>query len=931
MLSKPTSCSGCPLYDGAIGKKYGFSLPDGEMTGGVAIVAEALGADEEAAGQPLVGKSGYALFQQLKRVDIEREQFRILNVISCRPPDNKLVGMWYEKDAITHCSPILDTRLIEAREIARGNNQTFTIVCLGVTAFKRVMGLDSKKDANLLRADYWGYPFWSATYSAWVFAAPHPAFLLRGNTHLWPVVQFVFTRALEVARDGLKLYEEDYTLDPATAGLDYWIRGYEDSLTSSTTNPLSYDIETPYKKKKDEAELGQEDDADHTILRISFAYERDGKISTVSVKWSTEFLAGIERLFKIAPFVLGWNSDNYDSPRVKRHVEIKGVGIDGMVAWHILNTSLPKGLGFVTPYYVQNTTMWKHLSEEQPAFYNAKDADMALRNYLGIKIDLEKHKLWHVFERHVLELNQALKYMSDRGVLRDNLMRQEAEDMLSAKLEVIEARMEEAVPVEARKYKVYKKAPKDTQGMVLGGHPVSVKYCRVCGLLRPTKAHTKLCPESTPTVIIEQHQLWAKPLEFKISKVGLTSYQKALKHQAIVNWREKKVTFNEDAITRLMKQHPKDPLYPNIIEHRKTQKLLSTYIGVTQMNGTIRGGMDMGIDGRIHTTYSHNPSTLRLASENPNMQNLPRPSKDKNDPVNIIRNLIVAAPGNVLYARDFSGIEAVLTFYFAACPSGVRLSRQDVHTYYTMYALHELEGRFKSYDLPDISWPDERLFPYLTEMKEVVKTERNTLYKHLVHAANFMQSPKGAAEKIFSETGIDYPIKTVAKVMDVYFALFPEVRRWHTMVLGEAEKDGYLRNPFDYVHRFSHVYSYTKECGEWAKKPNPSVANKVVAFKPQSTASGIIKESILRMFQDRYEECGKYLRLQVHDENLFEVPLDKWEELDLIAKEEMERPIPQLPLPESWGMGSNLSILTEAKVDLGATSRWGSMKGIKDK
>jgi uracil-DNA glycosylase len=39
------------------------------------VVAEALGKDEEQEGMALVGKSGYQLFQQLKRIDIEREDF----------------------------------------------------------------------------------------------------------------------------------------------------------------------------------------------------------------------------------------------------------------------------------------------------------------------------------------------------------------------------------------------------------------------------------------------------------------------------------------------------------------------------------------------------------------------------------------------------------------------------------------------------------------------------------------------------------------------------------------------------------------------------------------------------------------------------------------------------------------------------------------
>jgi uracil-DNA glycosylase family 4 len=938
MIPKPNSCSGCPLYSSPHGKPYGFSHPSGTGKNGVMIIAEYLNRDEEMEGMVLTGKAGYQLFQQLARVGIERDDFYVHATLSCTPKDSKLIGLPYEKQAIEHCSPNLDSAIEFARKAAEAAGKTFTIVTLGVVPFKRVMGLESKRDSDLLKGDYYAYPFWSDKYRAWVFNTPHPAYLLRGKTHLWPIIQFVFKRALEVADGGLKLEEHDYLLDPTVNGFDDWISDYIASLVTDPDNPLSYDIETPYKKKKDEEELGKEEDADHTILRISFSYWADGRTHTVSVKWDAVFLAGIEKLFGTAKFVLGWNSTNYDYPRVSRHVRILGIDLDGMVAWHILNTSLPKSLGFVTPFYVQNTLMWKHLSEAQPAFYNAKDADMALRNYRSIKKDLIENRLWHVFERHVIEINKVLKYMTGIGVKLDLEERAIAEKQLQTLLDEIEVAMEEAVPQEARKLKVFKKTPKNVDGMIQVEGEVSTKQCDQCGSVGIVSKHTSSvgkkrlkigepenpCVGATIKKIKVMGMLWAQPLPFKVSKLGLTSYQKSLKHQAIIDRKEKKVTFNADALTILIKKYKNDKLYPRILEHRKVQKLLSTYVGVTGDNGRVVGGMPVGIDGRIHTTYTHNPSTLRFSSEDPNLQNLPRPNpKDKSDLVNIIRNLVVADKGNILYARDFSGIEAVLTGYFALDPKYIRLAKRDVHTYYTVYALYELEGgaRIKGSDLPDLDWPDERLFPYLEQLKSEFKKERNSLYKHLVHAANFMQGAMGARDKIFSETGIEYPVATVKRVMDVYYSLFPKIKQWHKAILDETEKDGYLRNPFDYVHRFSKPYDYKKEFGEWTKKPGPD-ANKAIAFKPQSTAAGIIKEAMLRLYSDRFAEAGQFLRLQVHDELFFECPEGRWREIDVVVKEEMERPITQMPLPASWGMGDYLTVLTEEKKGY----KWGEME-----
>lgn len=626
MIPKPSSCIDCPLYEWPHGKKMGFTHPCGTGMNGVMIVAEAPGKDEEAEGMGLVGKSGYALFQQLKRVDIERDDFTIFNTIACRPPDNKLVGMSYEKKAIEHCRPNLEAAINAAKQTAKDNGKTFVIVTLGVTPFKEILELDGKKDSEQLKKDYYAYPFWSAKYSCWVLAAPHPAYLLRGNTHLWPIVQFVFTRALEIASNGFRYDELDYTLDRGPVVFDEWIAGYVRSLGTNPDNPLSYDIETPYKKKvKDEDEVGKEEaalDDDHTILRIAFAYEHEGKFYVISVVWDAQHMKGIETLFATAPYLLGWNSDKYDYPRVSHYVKVFGIGLDGMVAWHILNSALPKALGFVTPFYWQTTNMWKHMSESHPAFYNAKDAHAALIAFIGIKRDLVANNLWHVYQRHWIELHKALKFMQDTGVLRDNEMRADAEAKMSAIIAEVESAMEEAIPLEARAVKIYKKPQPGLRQVTqrfperfcakcgvelkriwkahqeLCSDPVNIEvpYCRGCGVREPKKwaKHPKLCKtkdtldfvevvQKVPETTIDiSRDAWVKPLDFKISKVRMTAYQKVLKHKAIIDRKEKKVTFNADALEKLMKLHPEDKLYPLILKFRKIQKLLTVYIGVTE-------------------------------------------------------------------------------------------------------------------------------------------------------------------------------------------------------------------------------------------------------------------------------------------------------------------------------------------------------------
>lgn len=341
---------------------------------------------------------------------------------------------------------------------------------------------------------------------------------------------------------------------------------------------------------------------------------------------------------------------------------------------------------------------------------------------------------------------------------------------------------------------------------------------------------------------------------------------------------------------------------------------------ILRPTGRIKGGLPVGSDGRVRTMFTSNPSTLRSASQNPNLQNIPR-SKGVGDPSEIIRNLFVAEEGNILLARDYSGIEAKLVGYFAGAPQYMRLCAIDVHSFYTAYAINAVDGRISSASLPQLSWNDEDLTAALGDIKKRFKADRNNLYKHLVHAINFGQKAKGAAEKILAETGHSYDLNLIQRVMDLYLELFPEIRRWHQSTLLQVEKDGYLRNPFGYQHRFSRPFEYEKVDGDWVRKQGAD-ANACWAFLPQSSAAGIIKEAMLRLFQTRYEEAGQYLRLLIHDELFLEVPEELLENVEHVLTEEMERPIVQMPMLPEWGMGDYLMVGTEGKKG----KRWGQMK-----
>lgn len=907
---KPASCQSCVGWRWSqFGAGQGFVPADGSGRNGVLVVLEAAGEDEEKEGLPTVGKAGYYLWSQLARCGLERDDFRIHNVLSCRPPENKLAGQPYASAAIDACRANLDATIEQHVLASRAAGLHPTILALGKISFCRIMELDGNDP--LMKEDYQCYVHWSEKYGCWVVAADHPSYLMRGNHHLVPILQFAAQKAVEVARDGWKEHPAEFLLDPTPEVFERWVEGYFRWLEDHPgATYLAADIETPTKARKDEEKLAREEDEDYIILRISFAY-REGE--AVSIPWSAAYLPAIERLFCDPRNQYVWWNANYDVPRVKNQVEVRGTHIDAMLAWHVLNSALDKRLGFVTPFYAA-LRMWKHLSGSQPAYYNAVDSLAALINFLKIKQDLIREKQWEVFERHIIALHRVTDHMSRIGVKRDEVMRREAEERLTALLDEVERRMEDAIPKEARREKVYKTKPRDTEGVLERLVRVGVPVCSVCGAVKPGKPHFRVtkkkvnpCAEGQILTAEREVTQYYRLLEWKASKVQLQNYQASLKHQAVINRKENRVTFDEDAIAKLVKKYPKDPLYPLLLDHRKYQKLRGTYIGVTQPDGTIRGGLRVGRDGRIHPEFTDNPSTLRMACQNPNMQNLPRHSDD--ELVNIVRNLVVAEDGYILLERDYSAIEAVLVGYFARDPAYIRLAKLGIHAYLASHVL----GR-----PADLAWSDKDLKAYFKEIKKSEDNRVQAVYngaKRTVHLSAYGGTPRKMNQ---AEPSIFPTIKYAEWLQGVYWELCPLVKRWQLETQMEAHQNGYLRNPFGYIHRFTHVFRNVKENGKWVRKPGDQ-ANDVLAFLPQSSAAGIIKEAMLRLFER--EETREWLRLQVHDSLVLECPLTIVDEVDKVLREEMERPILQLPLQASFGMGSHLIVESEGKRGL----RWGSV------
>ena len=153
-------CKRCKLCQARTNIVFGVGDPRAKLM----FVGEGPGADEDAQGEPFVGRAGQKLNDMIRAIGLERKDVYIANVVKCRPPKNRDP----EPDEVKTCSPFL-FRQIEAI-------QPKVIVALGSPATKTLLG--TKAGITTLRGR------WGQFRGIPVMPTFHPAYLLRSYTVL---------------------------------------------------------------------------------------------------------------------------------------------------------------------------------------------------------------------------------------------------------------------------------------------------------------------------------------------------------------------------------------------------------------------------------------------------------------------------------------------------------------------------------------------------------------------------------------------------------------------------------------------------------------------------------------------------------------------------------------------------------------------------
>ncbi len=148
-------CQKCGL--GKTRTKFVFGV--GNPNADVLVIGEAPGADEDAKGEPFVGRAGQLLNKILEAVHFKREEVFIANILKCRPPENRRPN----PEEVELCEPYLwkQIELIKPK----------FILLLGLTAAQTI--LRTKESMGQLRTSTHLYR------NTPVVVTYHPAALLR--------------------------------------------------------------------------------------------------------------------------------------------------------------------------------------------------------------------------------------------------------------------------------------------------------------------------------------------------------------------------------------------------------------------------------------------------------------------------------------------------------------------------------------------------------------------------------------------------------------------------------------------------------------------------------------------------------------------------------------------------------------------------------
>ncbi len=276
-----------------------------------------------------------------------------------------------------------------------------------------------------------------------------------------------------------------------------------------------------------------------------------------------------------------------------------------------------------------------------------------------------------------------------------------------------------------------------------------------------------------------------------------------------------------------------------VLDWRHLAKLKSTYTDNLQKYISPE-------TGRVHTSYGiAGANTGRLASSDPNLQNIPVRSEEGRR----IRESFIADDGNVLVSLDYSQIELRILAGVADVPSlkAAFTEGQDIHALTASQVFGvPVEG-----------------------MDAGIRRRAKAINFGIIYG----QTAFGLARSL------RIPRSEAKQFIDTYFEQFPGIRDYMKRTVAFARKHRFVETQFGRRINTPDIGS-SGHRGQFA-------ARAAINAPIQGTAADVIRRAMIRI-PDAIRKLPARMLLQVHDELVFEVRKDCTEELIQVARQIME-------------------------------------------
>ena len=314
---------------------------------------------------------------------------------------------------------------------------------------------------------------------------------------------------------------------------------------------------------------------------------------------------------------------------------------------------------------------------------------------------------------------------------------------------------------------------------------------------------------------------------------------------------------SEEVLQKLAGKHT---IIGHILEYRTYQKLKSTYVDALPQEIQPK-------DGRVHTHFSQTTAaTGRLASLNPNLQNIPiRTLRGQQ-----IRGAFVADKGKKIISADYSQIELRLIAEVSGEDNMIKAFQngKDIHA----------STASKLFKVP---------------ITDVTKSQRSQ-----AKAVNFGIIYGQSSFTLSEQTGLS---RSEAKQMiDSYYQTYPMLKEFMNEQVLKARQNGFVETILGRRRHLKDINSNNAVVRGHAER-------NAVNAPIQGSAADIIKIAMINIDKALHEQnLRTQMLLQVHDELLFEAPEDELEVVAPLIRQLMESAVrTTVPLLVEVGIGNN--------------------------